>query len=64
MLCFACGTYNILLTFSERDRETERFKFCDFWNDCEIKNLIHRNSCFLMKTSDLRKLLSKLREIN
>ena len=46
-----------------------------FWKDCKIKcmstwdnagpqNLVHRNSCFLMKKSDLRKPLGKLREIN
>ena len=49
--------------------------FAIFWKDCEIeytsnwgnagpRNLIHRNSSFLMKTSDVRKLFGKLREIN
>ena len=33
------------------------------WDNASPRNLIHRNSCFLMKTSDLRKLLCKLREI-
>ena len=49
--------------------------FVTFWKDREIKytsnwdnagpgNLRHRNSCFLMKTLNLTKLLGKLREIN
>ena len=49
--------------------------FLIFWKDHEIKytsncdnaspqNLIYGNSYFLRKTSDLRKFLSKLREIN
>ena len=58
-----------------RTRTHTNLNFAIFWKDREIKymcksdtaglrNLIHRNSCFLMKTSDIRKLLGKLREIN
>ena len=62
-------------THTERERERERnahkdLNFVIFWKDCKIKytsnldsagprNLIHRNSCFLMKTPDLRKFLGK-----
>ena len=35
------------------------------WDNADPRNVIHRNSCFLIKTSsDLKKLLGKLREIN
>ena len=44
-----------------KDRE---IKYMGKWDNAGLRNLVHRNSCFLMKTSDLRKLLGKLREIN
>ena len=39
-------------------------KYTSNWDNAGPQNLIHRNSCFLMKTSGLRKLFGKLREIN
>ena len=44
-----------------KDRE---IKYTRIWDNDGPQNLIHRNSSFLMKTSDLRKLLGKLREAN
>ena len=44
-----------------KDRE---IKYTSNWDNAGMRNLIHRNSFFLMKTSDLGKLLGKLREIN
>ena len=41
-----------------------KIKYTSNWKNAGPRNLIHINSCFLMKTSDLRKLLGKLREIN
>ena len=38
-------------------------KYTSNWDNAGPRNLIHRNSCFLMETLDLRKLLSKLKEM-
>ena len=78
MLCFACGNCNIILTcfiYTHIHTYTHTdLNFAIFWKDCEIKftskwdnagprNVIHGKSGFLMKTSVLRKLLTRLREI-
>ena len=44
-----------------KDREIE---YTSNWDKAGPRNPIHRYSWFLIKTSDLRKLLGKLREIN
>ena len=41
-----------------------KIKYTSNWDKAGLRNIIHRNSWFLMKTLDLRKLLGKLREIN
>ena len=75
MLCFACSNYNIVLSCHIYEHTHTDLNFAFFGKDRGIKytsncnnpgprNLIRRNSCFLMKTSDLRKLLGKLREVN
>ena len=79
MLCFACGNYNIVLTchiytHTYMGTNTQTHTHTHTHTHTQIlpqirgnagpQNLIHRNSCFSMKTLDLRKLLGKLREIN
>ena len=59
-------------THTQRNTHTD-LNFAGFWKDCKIKytrnwdndgpqNLIHAKFKFLIKTSDLRKILGKLRE--
>ena len=59
-------------THAQRNTYTD-LNFTGFWKDCKIKytrnwdndgpqNLIHAKFKFLIKTSDLRKILGKLRE--
>ena len=67
-------TYAHTYTHTHTHTHTDS-NFAILWKDLEIKhtskwdntgprNLINRNLCFLMKTSDLRKLLGKSREKN
>ena len=45
--------------------KNREIKFTSNWDNAGPRNVIHRNPCFLIKTSsDLKKLLGKLREIN
>ena len=75
-IVLTCHIYTHIHICAHTNTTTHRhLNFAIFWKDREIKytsnldsagpqNLIHRNSCFLMKTSGLRKLLGKLRDIN
>ena len=78
-IVFTCHVYTHIHigehTHTHTHTHTHAFKFCNFlkdrkikytsnWDSADPQNVIHRNSCFLMKTEDLRKLLGKLREIN
>ena len=47
-----------------RTHTLTEIKYTSNCDNVGLRNLKHGNSCFLMKTSDLRKLLGKLREIN
>ena len=74
-IVLTCHIYPRIHTHTHTHTHTHNLNFAIFWKDCEIKymsnrknagpqNLMHRNSCFLMKTSDIRRRLGKVMEIN
>ena len=73
-IVLTCHIVSFTCTHARTHTHTD-LSFAIFWKDHEIKytsncanaspqNLIYGNSYFLRETSELRKFLSKLREIN